>query len=925
VGGVNRNPMVSCDGTEMTLLPDTVFARLLHRLARGVCKHPRWFVCPQICLALAGALYAADRLKLDMNRDHLVGPKLRQERVFLKYRKEFPRADELVVVVQSGRRERNRQFIERLAARAAGETNLFAGLFYKGDLATLGPKALLLVPTKDLEQMNQVLHEYQPLIQEFAQATNLDSLFSLVNKKFRTAPAATNAATETLIQRIPFLQRLIEQAKQSLLGQGIPPSPGVEALFAGGEQAEQSTYLAFDQGRVYLLTVQPSSESVTGKAIEDLRRLISATQFEVPGVNVGLTGEPVLEYDEIREAGHDSMAASILALVLCSVIFIIAYGQVWRPFKAALCLLVGQGYCLGFTTLVIGHLNILTIIFAPMLIGLAMDIGIHFISRYEEEMRDRRTETEAIDRAMAFTGQGILTGGATMAAAFLAMALTDFKGIQEMGIIAGCGVLLCVVPMMTCLPLLLRRGRQNQLDHQIGRAGQRRLQIELLWLRQPALVAWLTLLLCAAAVCEFSRVHFDYDLLHQQSPALSSVIYEKTLITATGTTALYSEVVADSAAQAREYEEKLKRLPLVADVKSAADYVKGDQSRELELIRSIKAELAAIHFAPMDRSPVQLEPLSATLYDFAGYLWLAEVLVHKSNPALARELVSLNDAVSELRVAMLSGKPGIGRQLTRFQQAFFTDLHQTLEAIQMQDATRPLSVRDLPLALREHFIGATGKYLLRVYARTDLWHHENQAAFLRELERVVPADKVTGTPSELYLYTTLLRDSYLKAAGYALIAIVLAVLLRFRSLVAVALALLPVVIGATWLLGWMGLAGIPFNPANIMALPLMVGIGVTNGIQILNRFAEEQEPSILAKSTGKAVLVSGLTAIAGFGSLMLANHQGIKSLGEVMSVGIAACMAAALMALPALLRLFMHWGWTIGPAGRHQRKVMRYG
>jgi predicted RND superfamily exporter protein len=140
--------------------------------------------------------------------------------------------------------------------------------------------------------------------------------------------------------------------------------------------------------------------------------------------------------------------------------------------------------------------------------------------------------------------------------------------------------------------------------------------------------------------------------------------------------------------------------------------------------------------------------------------------------------------------------------------------------------------------------------------------------------------------------------------------------------VAVALVLLPVVIGTIWLLGLMGLAGISFNPANIMTLPLVIGIGVTNGIQILNRFAEEQEPSILAKSTGKAVLVSGLTAIAGFGSLMLANHQGIKSLGEVMSVGIATCMAAALMVLPALLRLLMHWGWTLKPAGLHRGKSL---
>ena len=904
----------------MTPFSNTVSARLLRGLARAVCAHPRLFVYPQILLAVASVLYTTARLKLDMNRDHLIGTKLRQERVFLKYRKEFPRGDDLVVVVQSGRRERNRQFIERLAARVAPQTNLFASLFYKGDLATFGPKALLLVPTADLEEMRRVLHEYRPLIQEFAQATNLNSLFRLVNKQFRTTRGAESAATESLIQRLPFLQRLIEQARQSLLGPGVPPSPGVETLFAGGEQAEQSTYLAFDQGRVYLLTAQPKREALVPKAIKELRRLIGDTQFEVPGVNVGLTGEPVLEYDEMRQAGRGSVAASLMALVLCSMIFIIAYGQVWRPFKAALCLLLGLSYCLGFTTLVIGHLNILTITFAPMLIALAIDFGIHFISRYEEEMRARRTEAEAIERAMAFTGQGIITGGATMAAAFVAMALTGFKGIREMGIISGCGVLLCLIPMLTCLPLLLRHGRQNRLDHQIGRAGQRRLEIEILWLRHPVMVVVLTLLLCAGAGLQFARVRFDYDLLHMQSQELPSVIYEKLLIAATGSSALYVEVVADSAAQAREYERKIKQLSLVAHVRSAADYVTESQGRKLELIRSIKDELATIRFAPMDRSRVELEPLSATLYDLAGYLWLADVLAHDSDLALARQLHSLREAITELRVAMSSGQPEVVRQLTRFQQAFFADLHHTMEAIKAQDTTGPLGTRDLPPALRDRFIGVTGKFLLQVYAQKNLWHHDNQREFLQKLEKVVPADKVTGTPTQLYQYTSLLMNSFVQAAAYALIAIMLAVLLWFRSLVAVALALLPVVIGTTWLLGLLGLTGIPFNPANMMSLPLVIGIGVTNGVQILNRFAEEREPSILAKSTGKAVLVSGLTTIAGFGSLILASHQGIRSLGKAMSIGIAACMAAALLVLPALLRLLMHRGWTMHQDHRPPRQ-----
>lgn len=134
---------------------------------------------------------------------------------------------------------------------------------------------------------------------------------------------------------------------------------------------------------------------------------------------------------------------------------------------------------------------------------------------------------------------------------------------------------------------------------------------------------------------------------------------------------------------------------------------------------------------------------------------------------------------------------------------------------------------------------------------------------------------------------------------------------HFRSLACVVLSLLPVLIGAVWMGGVMGWRGIPFNPANIMTLPLVVGVGVTNGIHILNRFAEERNPGILAKSTGKAVLVSGLTTIAGFGSLVLAEHQGIASLGFIMAVGTTTCMVAGLTFLPAVLNLLLRWGWRL--------------
>ena len=149
---------------------------------------------------------------------------------------------------------------------------------------------------------------------------------------------------------------------------------------------------------------------------------------------------------------------------LCALIFIYGYQETGRPLKATFCLLIGLGYTLAFTTLTVGHLNILTITFMPMLIGLAIDFGVHLITRYEEELRLGRSEAEALRTAMVFTGQGIFTGALTTAVAFLAMALTHFKGIQEMGLICGGGMLICLVPMMTLLPVLLFRGRQNRID-----------------------------------------------------------------------------------------------------------------------------------------------------------------------------------------------------------------------------------------------------------------------------------------------------------------------------------------------------------------------------------------------------------------------------------------------------------------------------
>jgi len=887
------------------LTEDTWVARGLAWLADAVFHHRRLFLYPQLILFVLCVVYTSSYLQFDTRRDNLVGANKKYHQNFLKFKKEFPTQDDLVVVVESEDPEKNRQFVERLGTRLEMETNLFHDVFYKGDLKMLGSKALLFVPENDLSDLKKTLADYKPFIKQFTHTTNLVSLFSMVNAQFRTAKREQNAENDAMIKAFPALERIVAEATGSLQRPGTPPSPGINALFSPDPEADQQIYITFAKGSIYLITAQAPKEELNGEAVERLRALVEQTQAEVPGLNVGLTGEPVLEHDEMAQSERDTTVASIVSLVICALIFIYGYQETGRPIKATLSLIIGLGYTMAFATWTVGHLNILTITFVPILIGLAIDYGVHLISRYEEELRRGRTEKEALAKAIVYTGQGIFTGAFTTAGAFLAMSFTNFKGIQEMGIICGGGLLVCLIPMMTMLPVLLLKGRQNVIDHHEHQVAERRARIENLWLKRPVLVTCLTIALSAVAALQIHKVYFDYNLLHMQSAGLPAVEFEKKLLDSADKSVLFGAVIATNLEQAMALEMQLTNLPVVAGVESITRFFSENQTNKLKVVGDIKEAIASLSFLEPDRKPVNIPELSATLYSLAGYLGAAYDEIRTEEPTLATNFFSLRAAIGELRKEMLRGSEAEvearASKLATFQQALFNDVRDTFFALQNQDNRAPLMAADLPEALRNRFIGVTGKYLLMVYPKKDVWQRENQKEFLEQVQTVYP--NVTGTPVQLYYYTDLLRKSYEEAARYSLGAIVILVLIHFRSALCVALALVPVGVGFIWLGGLMGALGEPLNPANIMMLPLVIGIGVTNGIHILNRYAEEQTPNILARSTGKAVLVSGLTAIAGFGSLMLAKHQGIQSLGYVMSAGLATCMIAGLTFLPALLNL----------------------
>lgn len=888
-------------------------SKLLEMTARWTLRYPKRIVFAQLIFAVLCGWYTAHSLEFITDRNSLVGDDKKYHQIFLKYKREFPSQDDIVVVVESDNYERNRMFVEVLGKQLEAETNLFTDVFYKGDLKMMGNKALLFSDEEILVGLEEELKNYAPFIQDFMSATNLTGLFDYVNNRFMRAQNEDNKENRDMVKALPALERILMGAYNAVSKPGVPMSPGLAALFGSGEEAESQQYITFDSGKMYVVNLHAVREELYPDAVARLRELVEDVKMKVGGVNVGITGEPVLEYDEMQQSQKDTTLSTIVSLVLCLLIFCYGYREFHRPIAAVFCLMMGLVFTMGWTTLVVGRLNLLTITFLPMLIGLGIDFGVHLVSRFEEELNKGCAPSDAIHTSLVNTGMGVFTGGIATAGAFLAMGLGKFQGVKEMGIISGGGLIICLIPMMSMLPVLLLKGaRWKHRKPMVHKTPWIREAIEKLWMRIPWPLFGVSVVLSLLCICfAFPKTYFDYNLLNMQSRGLPAVELEHRLVNSATNSVLYGIVMAKDAEEAIHLQKAIEKLPSVNNVQSAAKFMYDENLDEkLERIGRIRKIVEPFKIPVPELKKVEVNKLDQELLRLQGYINFAleEVKDDPKEAELQSTLQTLAHTIVDLRLSFLRGDTEeISRKLGFYQYAFFRDITDTFESLKNQDNSGPLRPEDLPKPLMRRFVSESGIYSLEIFPEKDVWDRANQEEFVNEL-RSVYAD-VTGSPVQLYEYTTLLKNSYIEAGWYSLGAILILLYLRFRNPLYVLLAIIPVGVGMIWLVGAMVLYGIPFNPANIMAIPMTIGVGVSGGIQILNRYLEEGKPVILANSTGMAVIISALTTIAGFGSLMLGRHQGIQSLGFVMGIGTLMCMIAALTILPALMILLNRVGW----------------
>lgn len=653
---------------------------------------------------------------------------------------------------------------------------------------------------------------------------------------------------------------------------------------------------------------QKSATPFTG-VIQRVRKVAQETQAEFPKVSIGVTGEPVLLDDELRQSEADMKIATLITLALITIMFFFAYGEVSRPLLALVALLASVVVSLGVTTVTIGHLNIISQAFIVMLLGLGIDFGIQFLGRYEEEVQRGKSSEEAVEITLTTTGKALLTGGGTTAAAFFAMCFNDFTGLTELGWIAGTGVLLALWASLSILPaLLLWRDR-----HGIKGTGKK---VQLLqgavWDRKLTFHPYLALTLAAGislfAWQQSKKVAFDHNLLHLQNPKMESVRLTRELLNTGEGSLIYGVVMADSVEQADELAVKLSELSTVSKVRTLGDLVPQDQQKRMEEVSRIARVAGEISLGSGAESSVDVPKAKRDLefllessqegakqakqyIGLSGRARQAVTTFEKLIPPLERAVVALD------KLSLEEAK----KRLDRHQVKLVGSITQNLGWLKTQRGDRPLTVEDLPVQLRQRYLSNHGKVLIEVVPSVDVWERKPNEEFVAQVQKIAPG--VTGTPVMNLEYIDLLMKSYIQASFYAAGVILILIFLLFRNVKDLILTLLPLGLGILWLFGALGLFHIELDPANIVTLPMILGIGVAYGVYVMDRYREEGGIRIFASSTGKAVVLSALTTLFGFGSMLVGQYRGLVSLGLVMSLGVIFTLISALLVLPQILAI----------------------
>ncbi len=882
------------------------------RLFTFVAKRPRLILALALLLSALSVFYTKQNMEFLTGRDDLMPRNAPFQVDYRAYRAEFGDQEEIVAVIESDDAEKSTRATDALFERLNREKGVYREVFYPGGLPFFRKNGLLFMPLEDIQRLRQTLTMAAPVLKELAAAPSVQTLFTSLTNQIEGYLKSGDPAT---LQSLVFMLSTLDKGFKAF--DGKTSGLTMDSFLKGGGEGKPS--MLESVGKQQVITMLPVKEEGSfvpaEKAIKATRAALDEVlkRPEFKGVKGGLTGVPVLEYEEMATSQRDIEIATVLSLSLTVLLLLFAFRGLLNVIAAMVSLIVGICLSFGFATLAVGHLNILSMVFAIMLIGLGIEYGIQIVLRYQEELRSGAGGQSAVETGLTMNVRSIIMAAATVALAFATFAFTDFKGIAELGIIAAGGVFICVLASFTVLPamlILLERFRKPGLNYlQVPDA---RKDVDLgghpffrALLGKPRTVISISLLVSLLCVYPTVRTRFDYNLMNLQAKGLQSVEYAYKLMRSKENSGYFAVVTAKDEGEAKGLTERLEKLPAVDHVVSLPALVPDKQEAKLAELAELRRVMADVRPVPYEEN-LRLMELPTVFEGFHDRVERLKNSLEARKAAEAKPVVAFLATLDGFFKSLEKEKDrNAAGMLREFQGGMFAELPEKLTMMKQSLEAAPVSESDVPQELRRRFVGKSGKLLLQVAPKKEIFEHEPLKEFVGQVKSVVP--NATGEPVMVYESLTVLRDAYLKAFIYAFFGIAVILLINFKSIRFALLGTLPLAAGLLLMVGGMGLCGVSFNSANIIVLPLILGVGIDSAIYIINRYRQgaESPAQVVTSSAGVGVFLNALTILFSFGALMVAHHQGVFSIGAVMSLGMVASVAVFLAFLPALLAV---WG-----------------
>ena len=851
-----------------------------------VMRRPIMMISALVGLALVGLLLAINGLGVNSDTSRMVSSKLDYRQAQIDFEAAFPKEEIRVALIIRARSDDEADaFAEEVSAVLRGRTDVVTDVFAATADPFLIENGLLFLDTSELDELLGGVTAAAPILKRLGREPDMARLYlSLADAIEPLEPSETPA--DALIRAMDAVSETVERRKagvpEPLSWQAIFNPPEDEGEGAGAGDVEHIHQRIISITPVLDLSrLQPARPAVLA-INEAIREVVAASEFEI---TASITGNAVLRTEELASVTEGIGLSLALSVLFIIVLLMIALRSAVLVATSILGLVITILITAGFAALLYDTLNLVSVAFMVLLVGLGIDFMIHLALHVQEERTIGRPCRSALFQSNRHIGAALALCAPTSAIAFFAFAPTQFTGMTQLGIVSGFGVLVAFAVAVTLLPATLALLPPNsgvRLKSGIP-SYMSKLSIEGPW---QSRVAMATIALGFASIFLLPYVRFDADPMALRDPEAASVKAFNLLFDDEDTQPYNLSLLLPDEAAVQEITPKLEALAEVRRVIGPADLVPEDQEYKLE----------AIDFAAFGLESVfGEEAMIAETVLAAGYGRLEAALAELDHPSAVR----LSEALAEVQTAS-AADPAYAAEIER---DIFRFWGQQYDRLEKQIYPQEIVFESLPELLSSQFVAADGRLRLQIEPEEDLRDKEARSRFVEAVRAVAP--QAAGSARSVLESGRVISRAMVIAIVCAWFAVAGLLIMILRDRLLVCVILLTLLLAGVLTAAMSVVIGVPFNFANVIAVPLLVGVGADSGIHLGIRARRTRDPSeIYETSTPRAVFFSAITTLCSFGTLMLSAHRGVASMGILLTIAIGFTLICTILVQPWLLTVF---------------------